>query len=202
MQKPIVALLLVLSAFSASAQSSAITVVKILNFSCPVCRAAESQDAQIEAAAIRTKGVFVFAPIPSVEGEYAKERIYYASRKQGKEIEDVVRESLYRGTQDMGLPFLDLIQVVEWLKDDAPKVGIDFEKLAADARSPDATEALGRAASLASRAGSQSLPSYILVQDNQPVSTIDPATSGKGTSLLNMREEITTRMGRLAAGKK
>jgi hypothetical protein len=195
-------LVLTASSFGAMADDKKVIVVKIINFSCPVCRASENQDAPVISAAIGTGGQFAYAPIPSVAGEYAPEKVYYAVRKQGREAEKHVRLSLYRGAQDMNQPFTNIPQVIEWLKDDVPNEDIDWVKLANDAQSKDAGISLAKAASITQRAGAQALPAYVLIQENAPVATLDINTSGKGSSLLNLREEVIKRIGQLASDKK
>lgn len=190
---------LALASCAAFAGDSTVVVVKILNFSCPVCRASEAQDRPVVAAADQTGGQFVYAPIPQEAGEYAKERVYYAVRRQGRNAEARVRESLYKGAQDANQPFLDITQVIEWLKDDVTGSTIDWVQLTADAQSPDSLAALRRAAILAKRAGSQALPSYVVVQNNAPVATLDINTAGKGNSLIALRDEVIKRVEQSAS---
>jgi CheY-like chemotaxis protein len=205
MRRPFLAGLLVAACFgmtaSAFAADTAVTVVKVLNFSCPICRASELQDAQIEAAATATGGRFAYAPLPSEAGEYAREKVYYAARKYGRSTENQVRAAIYRGAQDVNMPFMDVAQVIEWLKDQLPNSNIDWASLAADARSQDTAYALRKAAMLTSSAGAQLLPAYILVQNNSPVATLDLNTSGRGTSLPLLKEDVIARIGQLAAQK-
>lgn len=184
-----------------AANTSAVTVVKVLNFSCPICRASEPQDAQIEEAAAATGGQLVFAPIPSEAGEFAREKVYYAARKFGRHAENRIRAALYRGAQEVNLPFMDVVQVIEWLKDQMPDARIDWSSLAATARSEETSYALRKAAMLTTRAGVQRLPAYILVQDNSPVATLDLDTSGKGTSLPLLKDDVIARTGQLASKK-
>lgn len=184
-----------------ASETSAVTVVKVLNFSCPICRASESQDAQIEEAAEATGGKLVFAPIPSEAGEFAREKVYYAARKLGRPAERFIRAALYRGAQDVNLPFMDVVQVIEWLKDQMPESQIDWASLTASARSEETAYALRKAAMLTNRAGVQRLPAYILVKDNTPVATLDLDTSGRGTSLPLLKEDVIARTGQLASNK-
>lgn len=198
----IVGLALAAAAVTSFAGDTAVVVVKVINFSCPICRASESQDAPVIVAADQTGGQFVYAPIPAEAGEFAKEKVYYAVRKQGRAAEKRVRESLYRGAQDMNMPYLDVIQVIEWLKDDIPDLDIDWLALTAEAQGPDAFAALRRAASLTQAAGAQILPSYIVIKNNAPVATLDINTSGKGNSLLSLRDEVIKRIGQSSGDTK
>lgn len=199
-RKFIAGLALAVASFGAFASDTSVVVVKVINFSCPVCRASENQDAPVVAAADQTGGQFVYAPIPAEAGEFAKERVYYAVRKQGKRAEARVRASLYRGAQDANQPFLDITQVIEWLKDDVTDTPLDWVQLTADAQSPDSMAALQRAAALTKAAGSQALPSYIVVQNNAPVATLDINTTGKGNSLIALRDEVIKRVDQSANG--
>lgn len=199
----IAALGLLSCAVSAWADTSPVSVVKVINFACPICRASEVQDSGIVSAVKNSGGRFVYAPLPAEEGDYAKERVYYASRKQGDEVEARVRASLYKGSQDMGLPFQNPIQVIEWLKDDlGEEVGINYVRLLTDTNDKDTSIALGKAAAVAVAGGSQGLPSYILIQQNKPAATLDPSSSGKGSSLLNLREEVIKRISQLTTEQK
>lgn len=195
----IAGLVLATAGFAAYAADTSVIVVKVLNFSCPICRASENQDSAIIAAANATAGQFVYAPIPGEAGEFARERVYYAARKQGRQAEQRVRESLYRGAQDMNMPFMDVTQVIEWLKDDVTDIRMDWARLTEDAQDDTSMMALRKAALLTKNAGAQVLPAYILVQGNVPVATLDINTAGKGTSLLSLRDEVTKRIGQLAS---
>lgn len=186
----------------AFAAETSVTVVKVLNFSCPICRASENQDASIAAAAAATGGRLVYAPLPSQEGTYAREKVYYAARKYGTSTENQIRSALYRGVQDVNLPFMDVPQVIEWLKDQMPNSHVDWEALASEARGDDAAYALRKAAILTKQAGAQLLPAYVLVQDNKPVGTLDLNTSGRGSSLPLLKEDVIARIGQLASTKK
>lgn len=188
------------AAFSASAAEQAVSVVKVLNFSCPVCRASEVQDAAIKDAVRAAGGQFVYAPMPSEEGTYAREKIYYASRAQGAEAQ--VRAALYRGSQDLSLPLSDFVQVIEFLKDELGPNFLNYDRLRQDAESPAAQAALSRAATVAVRGGSHDLPSYVLIQDNTPVATLETTNLSKGSSLLSLRDEVVSRVNQLTAGKK
>lgn len=190
------------AAFSASAAEKAVSVVKILNFSCPVCRASETQDAAIKEATQATGGRLVYAPMPTEEGTYARERVYYASRSQGSIAESRVRAALYRGSQDLSLPLSDITQVIEFLKDELGASSLNYTLLRQEAESPAAQEALARAATVTVTAGSRDLPSYVLIQDNAPVATLETTNLSKGTSLLSLRDEVVARVNQLSAGKK
>lgn len=190
------------AALSASAADKSIYVVKLLNFSCSICRASEIQDETIRQAAKATGGQFVYAPMPSEVGTYAREKVYYASRMQGPTAEAKVRAALYRGAQDMELPLSDMSQVIEWLKDEIGPGIVDWAKLRQDASGPEAEAALSRAAGVAVRSGAQALPSYVLIEDNEPVATLDTTNMSKGSSLLALRDEVVSRINQIAKGKK
>lgn len=175
----------------ASTASWSADVVKIMNFSCPICRASESLDDSIRSAAAETGGKLVAAPVPASETTGARERIYYASRLQGDAVEQNVRTSLFKGAQDMDAPFEDNAQTVAWLEDDlTPKgVRVDWARLSRDADAPDASGALGRAARLALKAGAQGLPTYIVMKNNRIVGAFDPRSVGSN-SLISLRDAV------------
>lgn len=166
-------------------------VVKIINFSCPVCRASESLDISIRDAVSASGGHFVPAPIPPDETSGARERVYYASRNQGSQVEELVRRSIYHGVQDLEMPLDDNAQTTSWLEDDLTNgpVKVNFTQLIQDADSADAAQALARAARLALRGGVQALPAYLVLKNNQIIAAFDPQSAGSG-SLLNLRDAV------------
>lgn len=176
-----------------------VSVVKVINFSCAACRASESQDGPIRAAAQATGGRFVFATMPLDANTYWRELLYYAARERDAALEPQVRESLYRGAQDMSLPFADLAQVAVWLAQDLAGANVDWAALAreaAQARAP--REALGRAMRLVAMAGVQRVPAYVLVVDGELAGLLDPDTSSRSGSLVELRLRVIERIEELA----
>lgn len=168
---------LALVAVAASAASagvaSPVSIVKVLSFGCPVCRASETHDSDLKLAARLQGGKFAYAAMPPSREEVARELAYYAARDLGYEAQ--ARQSLYKGSQDRGLPLSDPIQASVWLQDD---IGIDGSTLTQGITGAKAREALDRALGLAAQGGVQRLPTYLLVRDGVVVATVAPGEDG------------------------
>jgi len=201
MKKWLVAALLAFSQLS-EAQTDPVNVVKIMNLSCPVCRASEFQDAPIRQVVSSYGGKLVLAPVPAQGGTGAAEKVFYASRDQGDDIADAVRTSLFKGAQDMGQPFTDVSQVVVWLQSDLTNQKIDWPALIVAANAPAAESSLGRAAALAVQTGAASLPTYIVLKGTTVFATVDPETVNHG-SLVSLRDAVidSVKKANSAAGK-
>lgn len=155
------------------------------------------QDTVIEQQTTERGGRFVRAPVPTVEGEGRfKELVYYASRDSSARFAETVKNSIYKGVQDQGISFSDLLQVYVWLQSDIPNNDSQLQALFSGAQAAPAQAALARAARLATRAGVQSLPAYLIMVDGQ-VSSIVDATSVPGGSLITVREEVLSRVNKL-----
>ena len=152
----------------------AITVVELLNFSCSRCREMESYRAIIEDAAKSQNGRFVFAPV-SWEGQgVARDQAYYAARLRGPLVEAAIRKSLFEASQDHNLPLEDLPQVMGWLQQDvSPQLAINWIELGASARSPAILDALFRAARLAKLAAIPSVPTFVILQGESVIHTLN-----------------------------
>lgn len=174
-----------------------VSVVKVLSFSCPVCRAAEAQDAHIEPAVRAQGGRFVHAPIPDGQGTGARELVYYAARALGPDVERKIRVSLYKGAQDLGYPFNAVSEVLDWLQTDLPALNLDRNALAKAAAAPAARQALDRAIHLTLRSGAQELPSYLFVRNGEVLATLDLPNSGRA-NLLGLREVVLQRLAVLS----
>jgi hypothetical protein len=189
-----------LSPGAAAAQAAAprVDVVKIMSFSCPVCRSAEAQDKPIAQTVSSYGGKFIWAPLPTGESlSGAKETVYYASREIPGAMSEAVKQSLYKGVQDMAVPLDDLLQVYVWFQQDMPDGEAKFKPVFDIAQKASARQALGRAAKLATEAGVQSLPAYILLVDNQVAGVLDP-TNVSGGSLTALREAVIARIHKLS----
>lgn len=170
-------------AFAAlAAHAEPVSVVKVLSFGCPVCRASETLDSDIAAAVRRGGGKFAYAAMPLDPNNLSRELGYYAARDLG--AEEAARNSLYKGSQDYGLTFADPVQVVVWLQDDA---GIDGARLGAAIGGDAARQALGRAVRLAAKAGVQKLPAYLLLRDGAVASAL---SADGATSLFALKKKV------------
>lgn len=182
MRRLFLALLLTVSSSLAFA-GEPIHVVKFINFSCPVCRSSELLDAPIRERVEGQGGRFVVAPLPRGRSD-ARERFYYALRELGPKMELRVRQSLYRGAQDMGYPLADVPQTLDWLMIDLNTEGINWTNVLTDVNGTEPTAAVHRAVRLALRVGLQVVPTYILVQGDEVLATLDPPSVGGELSQL------------------
>lgn len=183
-----------------AAHAAPVDVVKIINFSCPVCRASESLDNSIRDAVSVTGGHFVPAPIPPDDSTGgARERVYYAARDLDPPHEPDIRTSLFKGAQDMQMSLSDVPQTVAWLEDDlGAQMTINGPVLQEKAESPEAQASLGKAARLVMSSGAQALPTYIILKQGAIVGTLDLDTI-QNKSLLNLRDAVVTAIGKASA---
>lgn len=194
-------LMMLIAASTCAAADRQIDVVKIMSFSCPICRESEAQDVVIAEKITQEGGRFVFAPVPTVAAEgFFKELVYYGARTLGGRTADNVKLSLYRGVQDQGISFTDFLQAYVWLQSDPKYTEQQLQDIFKEAQSANAKAALTRASTLAVRTGVQNLPAYVLIVDGEPHSIVDP-TLVPGGSLLSLREEILSRVLKLRKGE-
>jgi hypothetical protein len=158
-------------------------VVKILSFSCPASYASQGQDVVIRAEVVRHGGRFVFAPVPTVEGEDgAKERVFYASRGISEEFSVRIAASLYRASQEMRIMLPDLNAVHVWLQRDLDEASQrHLPRLTQLAQEAEATAALRRAFNLVRLAGVESVPSYIILEAGVVIRAIDLSHTRDGS---------------------
>lgn len=187
--------LLTAGAGATHASKNELIVVKALLFTCPVCRETEAFDATIEREVRAVGGRFIPAPLPT--GSAARERIYYAARDMAPQVEKALRVSLYKGTQDAGLPLADDVQVMVWLQTDlGSQLNVDWTKVIEKANEGEAHAAIGRAARLALSATVSDTPTYIFIKDGDIVETVDPPKAQGGTGAL--REMVLSRIRALS----
>lgn len=173
---------LLLACLSAEA---AVSVVKVINFSCPYCKSTEAMDPPIRRAVEATGGQMVYAAMPADEAsDGSRERMYYAARAALPQHEPKVREALYRGAQDLGYPLATASQTAEWLSTDLESLNVDWNHLARGAETGEAAGAFQRALRLAVQAGVQVLPAYVIVRDGQVLQTLDVDSAGGTYSAL------------------
>jgi hypothetical protein len=178
-----------------------VDVVKIMSFSCSFCLSAESQDPIIETVAKRTKGRFVRAPIPvGGEDDGWRERTYYAARDMDSQLGETVKQSIYRGVQETGVPLNNLTQLYYWFLQDIPKMERHFDKLFELTKGPESQNALNRAIQLVRSSGAQLLPTYVLLVSGRIQATLDSSTS-QNTSLSSLREDTIARIEALTIPK-
>jgi protein-disulfide isomerase len=168
--------LLVVASWGAQA---AVSVVKVVNFSCQFCKSSEAMDLPIRAAVELAGGKMVYAAMPADENsDGSRERMYYAARAKWPMLEPRVREALYRGAQDLGYPLATANQTAEWLSTDLADLNYDWVSLVQSSATGEADQAFTRALRLAVQAGVQVLPAYVVVQDGQVLHTLDVDSAG------------------------
>lgn len=165
-------------------------VVKIISFACNFCRESEAADKMLITELARENGSLVVAPLDvnSPHPTFAREYVFYAARDFGPRVYEAVKDSLYKGTQDRGLQFAGVAQVIAWLQSDVPDIleAAGWAKLARRAESPSVREALGRAVRLAVGAGVDHLPAYLLLHDGRVMGLYDRG-SFPGPAILRER---------------
>lgn len=181
----------------AAAPEISFYVVKIISFACNFCRESESADKMLIEELSRENGRLVAAPldVSSPHPSFAREHVFYAAREFGPHVSDAIRDSLYKGTQERGLQFPGIPQVITWLQTDVPDI-LDTQgwaKLARKADSPAVREAVGRAVRLAVGAGVDHLPAYLLLHEGRVMGLYDRA-SFPGPAILRERllEKVRT----------
>jgi protein-disulfide isomerase len=167
---------------------SPINVVKLISFNCATCYQSETLDPPIRRAVLEQGGKFVIAPIPRLETD-SRERFYYALRDLGPEIEEKTRQSLFKGSQDLNYPLADAPQVLDWLSQDLASLAIDWNAIVATANGEHGADPVARALDLASKAGAQVTPTYVLVRDGVVLSMFDINTV-PNTNLSALREAV------------
>lgn len=167
-------------------------VVKIMSFSCPLCREAESQDPLIAKAVVAQGGKFEWAPVPTDANDLdgAPEKVYYASRQFGARFSGEVKDSIYKAIQDLSVPMYNFPQVYSWLGQDLPAQDYPtLQKLEKATSEGQGTAALSRAARLSINAGVTHTPGYVILRDGRIVHLDDP-TVVRGGSLLLLRQLV------------
>lgn len=163
-------------ALPASAQTNNLAVAKLMLFTCPVCRAAESLD-HWAAQTLRKDVPFVRAAIPPTDIEVdARERYYYAAREQGAAVERAVIDALYKGSQDRQLPLSDDAQCYAWLQSTVT-VPVDWFRLREAAAGAEAKASVRRALRLIGMSGATEVPTYLVLRNGEVVQTIAPSGS-------------------------
>jgi len=168
-----------------------VSVVKIINFSCPYCRASETMDDPIRRAAEASGGKMVYAALPADENsDGSRERVYYAVRSLLPDKEPLVRQSLYKGAQDLGYPLASAEQTIDWLSTDLVALKYDWTLATTAVESRATQDAFARAVRLTLKSGAQVLPSYVVVKDGELVRTLDVESTGGSYAAL--REAVLT----------
>lgn len=186
------------STAQAQVRTREIDVVKIMSFSCSVCLAAEAQDRSIAAAVTAKHGKFIWAPVPTQDEDTgARERTYYAARDLDPALGSYVKASIFKGSQERGLALFDFMQLYSWLQQDLPDQEKQLDALFKRAQAEESAASLRRAIRLALNAGSQGLPSYIILVNGEIKATLDPSSANAG-SLSALRDLVISRVDALS----
>jgi hypothetical protein len=187
-----------LSASTWAASNAPVDVVELMSLSCPHCREAEADHAAIAAAAQATGGHLTAAPLPSVEGSYARERVYYAIRAYGPATEAAVRASLFKGSQDAGQTFSSILNVRTWLRQDLPNLQVNWDWVMKQAEAPATLEAIKRAVRLVAETHARDLPTYVFLQGGSVVDSLSPADVSDASKL---RAAVVAKIKALSSAK-
>lgn len=166
----------------AHAQASEIDVVKIMNFGCPYCRAAESIDGYIKQEVEASGGKFVWAPVPVLKDDSGlSSEAYYAARDIDPAFGEAFKTSMYKATQDMQIALNTQMDIYTWIQQDLPQYSGDFQKLFQLAAAPKAEKSVALAFRIAQQAGVSDLPGYVFLKDGQVVGLVDRTSAGGGS---------------------
>lgn len=136
-------------------------------------------DEPIRSAAEATGGKMVYAALPADENSDAsREKVYYAVRSLLPDKEPLVRQSLYKGAQDLGYPLASAEQTIDWLSTDLATIKYDWTFVTAAVDSQAIQEAYARAVRLTLKSGAQVLPTYVVVKDGDLIRTLDVDSAG------------------------
>lgn len=183
--------LALLISFSSKADEAPINVVKIISFSCNVCRASEAIDPILSTEVRRRGGQFVWAPIPVAESDFlgVKERVYYASRTLDSELSLRVKESMYKASQDVLVPLTTFAQAHSWLTQDLLLDSETAQKIINQAQTPEGLVPLRRAFLLVKEGGISAVPSYLLIKNGKILKSFD-MTQSNIKSFSDLRDSI------------
>lgn len=189
--KKILAVFLILLSLNVRASESPLNVVKIISFSCNVCRGSEVIDPALSRAVRAQGGQFVWAPIPVAEKDFlgVKERVYYASRSVSPDIANRVKDSMYKASQDMLVPLDTFSQAYSWLIQDLQLNSDLAQKIINEAQSPEGIVPLRRAFLLVQEAGISAVPSYLILKNGKVIKSLDP-TKADTKSFSDLRDAV------------
>lgn len=185
--RPLIAML-VLCTTTSFAANEPVHVVKFISFNCATCRQSETMDDPIRTLAESRGGRFVVAPLPRGQND-GRERLYYAMRSLGADMEVETRLSLFEASQDLGYPLSDMPQSVDWLRTDLKHREVNWSRVAELAAGAQSLAAVERAVQLAVRAGVQVVPSYVIVRGESVIETLD-TKSVPGVDLPALRSAV------------
>lgn len=175
------------ASFTINAQ---VDVVKIMSLSCKFCYSAETFDPFIESTVIQGGGRFVYAPVPSnPEDNGEKEMVYYGARDLNSRYGDIVKKSMYKAIQDIGVPLTNYSTIYTWLQKDTGLDDGTLSDIIKKGSQNSSRDALSRAVGLATSGGVSMLPTYIILKDNRIVQVIDSSSSSKN-NLSSLREDV------------
>ena len=168
-----------------------VSVVKVINFTCAICRASDSQDPYIKASVEKAGGKLAYAAMPSEETQGIRELYYYAARNKMPDMDTKFRQALFKGSQDLNMPLQDIVQLNEFFAQEFSDSKSNWSEIGMDAASgTEPKQSLGRALKMIVQSGAQRLPTYIVLSGTQIMGVLDQDTAGKTGSLIALREAV------------
>lgn len=180
-----------------SAKESQIDVVFILSLSCPYCMSTEPLLGQVEAELDRVGGRLIQAALDPVSKNLSKEIGFYAARKLGPKELIAYKSLVYDAAINKNLPLSDfgqLFALLETSQDRLPFKLDDLAKLISEEENEFRASHL-RAMRLAFVAGSNMLPSFILL-NNGEIDSVHERSSAN-TTASSVVKSLTARIKEL-----
>lgn len=168
------------------AQKSQIDVVFILSLSCPYCMSTEPLLGQIEHELSKINGRLIQAALDPISKNLSKEIGFYAARKMGPSELRAYKALVYDAVINKNLPLSDygqLFALMEASQDKLPFQLDDLAKLISEEESEFKDSHL-RAMRLAFVAGSNLLPSFILLNNGEIDSVHERSATNSTVSLV------------------
>lgn len=168
------------------AEKPQIDVVFILSLSCPYCMSTEPLLGQIEAELQKVDGRLIQAALDPVSKNISKEIGFYAARKMGPTELNAYKALVYDAVINKNLPLSDfgqLFALLETSQDQLPFKLDDLAKLISEEESEFRGSHL-RAMRLAFVAGSNLLPSFILLNNGEVDSVHERSATNATVSLV------------------
>lgn len=144
-------------------------VVEIANFHCPYCFMMEPFSSKIEQAVEEKGGRFVFAPISVGEQGPWGDYVYYALRQYGKGTEAAVRKALFKGGVYMQIGYENPHQALSVIEQVLKTLPDEYDTLLNEVYADSTKASVEKALFLASDAGVNLLPAFILLENNDIV---------------------------------
>lgn len=152
-------------------------VVELAVFTCPHCRALQSQTRELEHM---LGNRFVFAPLATKNGNNTAIRVYYALRDRRDESK--IKAGLFELIQGLRMSPGSMGEVIEYLR--LHGVELNPRNVARKAMSTKVSNAMQRAVNLAHAAGVSAVPAMVIVRDGRVAGVFQKSASESNADLV------------------